>query len=241
MPYYNPPVIPKSDYYFDGTNVQGANPLAYSALTTGHDNIALGINALNAVTSGSNNIAIGTNALSNITLGSNNTTIGNSSLLNNFAQGNIIIGNSLTDSGIGLDCVAIGNGIELNGNECFALGKNSLANGGGTAIGTSASADAGGFALGAFSVALSGSTAIGDTSFADTNSIAIGNGAVAIPNECELGAQYITLTHLYGGVLLQQFSTANRPTYRRGLLYYDSTLQKLRIGGATGYETITSV
>lgn len=37
-----------------------------------------------------------------------------------------------------------------------------------------------------------------------------------------------------------QFTTANAPAYAPGLMYYDLTLYKLRIGGATAWETITS-
>jgi hypothetical protein len=40
-------------------------------------------------------------------------------------------------------------------------------------------------------------------------------------------------------VFPQQAATA--PTYVKGAIYFDSTLNKLRVGGATGWETITSV
>jgi hypothetical protein len=43
-----------------------------------------------------------------------------------------------------------------------------------------------------------------------------------------------------GGVLVQAFTTANAPTYAPGIIYYDLTLSKLRVGGASAYETITS-
>jgi len=38
-----------------------------------------------------------------------------------------------------------------------------------------------------------------------------------------------------------QRATASAPTYVEGGMYYDTTLQKMRIGGAAGWQTITSV
>lgn len=38
-----------------------------------------------------------------------------------------------------------------------------------------------------------------------------------------------------------QHATSGGPAYAEGRVYYDTTLHKLRIGGAVGYETITSV
>lgn len=37
-----------------------------------------------------------------------------------------------------------------------------------------------------------------------------------------------------------QAATASAPSYVKGGLYFDTTLNKLRIGGAAGWETITS-
>jgi hypothetical protein len=42
-----------------------------------------------------------------------------------------------------------------------------------------------------------------------------------------------------GLIYPQQAATA--PTYVKGAIYFDTTLNKLRVGGATGWETITSV
>jgi hypothetical protein len=39
----------------------------------------------------------------------------------------------------------------------------------------------------------------------------------------------------------QQATTAGAPAYVRGAIYFDTTLNKLRVGGATAWETITSV
>jgi hypothetical protein len=38
-----------------------------------------------------------------------------------------------------------------------------------------------------------------------------------------------------------QATTAGAPAYVKGAMYFDTTLNKLRIGGATGWETVTSV
>jgi hypothetical protein len=44
-----------------------------------------------------------------------------------------------------------------------------------------------------------------------------------------------------GTISPQQATTAAAPTYVKGAMYFDTTLNKLRIGGATGWETVTSV
>jgi hypothetical protein len=40
--------------------------------------------------------------------------------------------------------------------------------------------------------------------------------------------------------LIGQYTTAGAPAYAMGALYYDTTLNKLRVGGATTWETVTS-
>jgi hypothetical protein len=37
------------------------------------------------------------------------------------------------------------------------------------------------------------------------------------------------------------YTTAAAPVYVKGGIYFDTTLNKLRIGGATAWETVTSV
>lgn len=44
-----------------------------------------------------------------------------------------------------------------------------------------------------------------------------------------------------GTVSPQQATTAAAPSYVKGAIYFDTTLNKLRVGGATAWETITSV
>lgn len=44
-----------------------------------------------------------------------------------------------------------------------------------------------------------------------------------------------------GTISPQQATTAGAPAYVKGAMYFDTTLNKLRIGGATAWETVTSV
>ena len=44
-----------------------------------------------------------------------------------------------------------------------------------------------------------------------------------------------------GTISPQQATTAGAPAYVKGAIYFDTTLNKLRVGGATAWETITSV
>lgn len=44
-----------------------------------------------------------------------------------------------------------------------------------------------------------------------------------------------------GGLIFPaQAATASAPAYVKGGLYFDTTLNKLRVGGASGWETVTS-
>lgn len=45
----------------------------------------------------------------------------------------------------------------------------------------------------------------------------------------------------FGVLMPVQALTASAPAYVKGGIYFDTTLNKLRVGGATGWETITSV
>lgn len=46
--------------------------------------------------------------------------------------------------------------------------------------------------------------------------------------------------NVQGAIFPAQQPTATAPTYVKGGIYFDTTLNKLRVGGATGWETITS-
>jgi hypothetical protein len=42
------------------------------------------------------------------------------------------------------------------------------------------------------------------------------------------------------GAGFASYTTANQPPYAKGIIYFDLTLNKLVVGGATAYETVTS-
>ena len=53
---------------------------------------------------------------------------------------------------------------------------------------------------------------------------------------------YLSLTGQRPGLYYPpQYVTAQRPLYVRGGMYFDLTTNKLVIGGATAFETVTSV
>lgn len=55
-------------------------------------------------------------------------------------------------------------------------------------------------------------------------------------------AQTFEGTQTFNGLIKpQQATTAGAPAYVKGAIYFDLTLNKLRVGGATAWETITSV
>ena len=102
---------------------------------------------------------------------------------------------------------------------------------------------------------------------ADTNEIVIGANAVGLgSNTTVIGSASTTVSNIKGRVLIgtttddgvnalqvngagifaglikpQQAATASAPAYVKGAIYFDTTLNKLRVGGATAWETITSV
>lgn len=67
-----------------------------------------------------------------------------------------------------------------------------------------------------------------------------GNG-VAQYYEATNAWSFFKPTTFSGTISPQQATTAAAPAYVKGAIYFDTTLNKLRVGGATAYETITSV
>jgi len=55
------------------------------------------------------------------------------------------------------------------------------------------------------------------------------------------GSQTVGTINAAGVFSPLQATTAGAPAYTKGYMYFDTTLNKLRIGGATAWETITSV
>jgi hypothetical protein len=62
------------------------------------------------------------------------------------------------------------------------------------------------------------------------------SGGVSIGNTVDSGAASLNVS----GLIFPQ-QAASAPTYQKGAIYFDTTLNKLRVGGATGWETITSI
>ena len=57
-----------------------------------------------------------------------------------------------------------------------------------------------------------------------------------------VNALQVNGTGIFAGLITpQQATTAGAPAYVKGAIYFDTTLNKLRVGGATAWETITSV
>lgn len=71
---------------------------------------------------------------------------------------------------------------------------------------------------------------------ADKHITTIGAGS----NTATLGNTSIVDTVLRGRINIQQYATGSRPAYVKGALIYDSTLSKLVVGGASGWEVVTS-
>lgn len=79
------------------------------------------------------------------------------------------------------------------------------------------------------------STGLNITSSTSSSSTTTGalvvSGGVGVAKEIRAG----------GLIFPQQATTAGAPAYVKGAIYFDTTLNKLRVGGATGWETVTSV
>jgi hypothetical protein len=218
-------------------------------LVSGDSNLAFGYNALHAATTGSFNIGIGTDALKSVTGGSlSNVAIGASSMASSVtATGNVAIGDSAM-----FNCVSVDHSVAIGQNALQAMVTTDYH----VAIGDSALLLAlGGTGL----VAIGYRAGYGGSSNFSSNSIYIGYQAVqsgtAADNEIVIGANAVgsgantitlgssshTDTVLFGRVKIPQYTTAGAPAYVKGALYFDTTLNKLRVGGASAWETVTSV
>jgi hypothetical protein len=71
---------------------------------------------------------------------------------------------------------------------------------------------------------------LGTMAWQDANSVQIAGGNANL-----------SLLNMNGLMYPQQAPTASAPAYVKGAIYFDTTLNKLRVGGATAWETITSV
>jgi hypothetical protein len=81
----------------------------------------------------------------------------------------------------------------------------------------------------------------GITASGSTKTLNIGtNGAAGSTTNITIGATAGTSTTTIQGYF-KPTALASAPTYVKGAVYFDTTLNKLRVGGATTWETITSV
>jgi hypothetical protein len=78
----------------------------------------------------------------------------------------------------------------------------------------------------------------------------LGTAPNQVPTNADLGTmafQDQAAVNITGGKLSNvtlipvQATTAAAPAYVKGAMYFDTTLNKLRVGGATAWETVTSV
>jgi hypothetical protein len=185
---------------------------------TSSNNTFIGFESGKATTSGASNIAIGSTALSANITGSSNTSVGNSSLFSHTNGGsNSAFGlNSLYNITTGSNNVAIGS----SSGQLLIGGGNLTSASNSTFLGYATKSLANG----------------------STNEIIIGyNAEGAGSNTATLGNTSIVDTFLKGRINVQQYATGSRPTYVKGALIYDSTLSKLVVGGASGWEVVTSI
>jgi hypothetical protein len=241
---------------FSGTVTAGSDINA-NGLTVGRGggnistNTATGQNALQNNTTGNGNTAIGTSALFTNTTGTLNTATGINCLLFNLSgTANTASGrNAMQSNTTGNDSTGIGvNALFSNttGGTNNAFGFNALqqntTGSGNTGVGISAGRFVSG---GGNAQTCSNSVYIGNDTRAladgQTNQVVIGHNAVgAGSNTVTLGHTTITNTILRGAVSFAQFTTATEPAYLKGAQFFNTTLNKMRIGGATAYETVTS-
>ena len=86
---------------------------------------------------------------------------------------------------------------------------------------------------------------ITNTSASRTTGFFLTNAGLTTIRDVTGSADLFTISTLgnatFGGTVSpQQATTAAAPTYVKGAIYFDTTLNKLRVGGATAWETITS-
>ena len=228
--------------------------------TTGYDNTANGMQALYSNTTGADNTANGMQALYSNTTGSSNTANGYQSLYSNTTgSSNTAIGfQSLYYNTTGVSNAANGQSSlfsNTTGNQNTAIGLQA----GYGAAGVNANTTGSNNTFLGFQTVGAGA--------ADTNEIVIGANAVGLgSNTTVIGSASTTMSNIKGRVLIgtatddgvnalqvngagifaglikpQQATTAGAPAYDKGAIYFDTTLNKLRVGGATAWETVTSI
>ena len=228
---------------FSNTTGSYNSASGYAALlnnTTGSYNSAVGYQALNANTIGIQNSAVGYRALYSNTTGNYNSAVGYHALYGNTTGNyNSAFGYyALYTNTTGASNSAFGVQALINnttGNYNSAVGKDALLNNT-----TGASNSAVGYNTGGGITTGTGNTIIGAqvTGLAAglTNNIILANGTGSVRVQSD--ATTITFADV---IKPPQATTAAAPAYVKGGMYFDTTLNKMRIGGATAWETVTSV
>lgn len=181
-------------------------------------NTAIGISTLNTITTGGSNVAIGQYSLFSATIGAQNVAIGDQTMYKVLdGQNNIGLGQQAMYQ--------------------LTSGSNNIGIGYWAGFGTTG---AGAVTTGSNNICIGVQTRLSVAT--DVNEVvlgyqAIGNGS----NTVTLGNTSHTDTFVFGRVRIPQYTTAGAPAYVKGAMYFDTTLNKLRIGGATAWETVTSV
>jgi hypothetical protein len=203
--------------------------------TTGYYNSAVGTSALQSNTTGISNSAVGTDALQDLAT----TTIAATAIVNGTAYQIVTMGTTTSAQWIASGAVTGKIGETFTANATAGVGTGTVATSANiatqclnnTALGKSSGR---GITTG------SGNTILGAnvTGLAAglTNNVIIANGTGSI--RVQSNATTITFADV---ILPPQAVTASAPAYVKGGMYFDTTLNKMRIGGATAWETVTSI
>lgn len=181
-------------------------------------NTAVGLNTLSTITSGGSNVAVGQYCLFSATIGAQNVAIGDQAMYKVVdGQNNIGFGQqAMYQLTSGSNNIGIGywSGFGTTGVGAVTTGSNNILIGVQTRLNVAS----------------------------DSNSVVLGYQAIGLgANTVVLGNSAHTDTFLFGRVRIPQYTTAGAPAYVKGAVYFDTTLNKLRIGGATAWETVTSI
>ena len=235
-----------------GTNNSAIGARALLSNTTGAYNTAIGPNALQSNTTGVNNSAIGPNALQSNTTGTGNSAVGVNALqdlatttivataiVNGTAYQIVTMGTTTSAQWIASGAVTGTVGETFTANATAGVGTGTVATSAniatqclnntvlGKSSGRGITTGSGNTILGANVTGLAAGL---------TNNVIIANGTGSI--RVQSNATTITFADV---ILPPQAATASAPAYVKGGMYFDTTLNKMRIGGATAWETVTSV
>ena len=210
------------------------------------------------------NTVVGTFAMSN-TSGFYETVAIGSNINNSSGSGgneNVYIGNNIFGSTQPTNEIAIGHGSSGGGSNTTVIGKSatlnsyiygslSLNNGFASAQNYSTNQTTGAVTIGG--TGATGAITIGRSTGAQTVNIATGVTAASTTKAVNIGTagNATSTTNIAIGSTTGTSTTtvngyfkppalASAPTYVKGAVYFDTTLNKLRVGGATTWETITS-